>query len=74
VKISGHTSSVGGYTHNVVLSERRAAAVKRFLTNNGIDTDRIEIEGCGPDYPIASNATEKGQKENRRVDFSITHQ
>tara|TARA_B110000902_G_scaffold108089_1_gene127705 strand:+ start:8142 stop:9740 length:1599 start_codon:yes stop_codon:yes gene_type:complete len=73
VKISGHTSSVGGYSHNVVLSERRASAVKRFLTNNGVDTDRIEIEGFGPDYPIASNDTEKGQKENRRVDFSITH-
>jgi len=72
VKVSGHTSSVGGYTHNVVLSERRAEAVKRFLTNNGIDEKRIQTEGFGPDYPIASNDTPQGQRENRRVDFIIT--
>ncbi len=71
IKIAGHTSSVGGYTHNVVLSERRAAAVKRFLTNNGVDEKRIETEGHGPDYPIAPNDTPEGQKENRRVDFTI---
>ena len=71
IKISGHTSSVGGHRHNVVLSERRAAAVKRFLTNNGIETERIETEGFGPDYPIASNDTQEGQKENRRVEFTI---
>lgn len=72
IKIAGHTSSVGGYTHNVVLSERRAEAVKRFLTNNGVDENRIETNGFGPDYPIASNDTPEGQKENRRVDFTIT--
>lgn len=72
IKIAGHTSSIGGRTRNIVLSERRAEAVKRFLTNNGIDEKRISTEGFGPDYPIATNATEEGQRENRRVDFTIT--
>ncbi|PCJ65212.1 MAG: hypothetical protein COA58_10135 [Bacteroidetes bacterium] len=71
VEISGHTSSLGGYTRNQVLSQRRAGAVKKFLTNNGIKEDRIQIEGYGPDFLIASDDTEEGQKENRRVEFKI---
>lgn len=72
IKIVGHTSSVGGYTRNIVLSQRRAEAVKRFLTNNGVDDIRLVTDGFGPDYPIATNSTEEGQKENRRVEFIIT--
>lgn len=71
VKITGHTSSVGRYAHNVKLSNSRAVSVKRFLTNYGIGDKRIEIQGYGPDFPIASNDTEEGQKENRRVEFII---
>lgn len=71
IQIDGHTSSVGEYLHNLVLSRKRAAAVQRFLTNNGVSEDRIETNGYGPEYPIASNDTEAGQKENRRVEFKL---
>jgi outer membrane protein OmpA-like peptidoglycan-associated protein len=71
IQVDGHTSSVGEYLHNIVLSRKRAAAVERFLTNNGIDENRIETNGLGPDYPIAENTTEAGQKENRRVEFKL---
>jgi outer membrane protein OmpA-like peptidoglycan-associated protein len=71
VEISGHTSSAGGLTHNMVLSSRRAQAVMKFLTNNGIESKRIVTEGFGPKFPIAENETETGQRENRRVEFRI---
>lgn len=71
VEISGHTSSVGGNRHNMVLSERRAQAVLKFLVNNGIDTERIETVGYGPNMPIADNETLEGQRENRRVEFKL---
>lgn len=71
VQLDGHTSSVGEYLHNLVLSRKRAAAVQRFLMNNGISEERIETNGFGPQYPIADNSTEAGQKENRRVEFRL---
>ena len=71
VQLDGHTSSVGEYLHNLVLSRKRAAAVRRFLTNNGVSEERIETNGFGPQYPIADNSTESGQKENRRVEFRL---
>jgi outer membrane protein OmpA-like peptidoglycan-associated protein len=71
VQIDGHTSSVGDYLHNLVLSRKRAAAVERFLVNNGVTEDRIETNGYGPEFPIAPNDTEAGQKENRRVEFKL---
>jgi outer membrane protein OmpA-like peptidoglycan-associated protein len=71
VEISGHTSSLGGLEHNVKLSQRRALAVKEFLTLNGVNGERISTVGHGPKYPIASDDTEVGQKENRRVEFKL---
>jgi outer membrane protein OmpA-like peptidoglycan-associated protein len=71
VQLDGHTSSLGEYLHNLVLSRKRAAAVRRFLTNNGVSEERIETNGFGPQYPIADNSTESGQKENRRVEFRL---
>jgi len=71
IEIAGHTSSLGRLTHNKVLSLRRANAVMKFLTNNGIEEDRIETIGHGPDFPIADNETKEGQRENRRVEFKI---
>lgn len=74
VEISGHTDSRGGYEHNVDLSQRRAEAVKRYLTDNGVDTARIETRGAGPNEPIDSNDTTTGRAENRRIEVKIlTH-
>ena len=71
VEISGHTSCIGGTNHNLRLSSKRSEAVKKFLSLNGIADDRIETVGFGAQFPIASNETEAGQKENRRVEFKI---
>ena len=71
VEISGHTSTIGGVNHNLRLSLKRAEAVKKFLNLNGILDNRIETVGFGSQFPIASNETETGQKENRRVEFKI---
>ncbi len=71
IQIIGHTSSVGGYEHNIELSRRRAKQVRNYLILSGIDKDRLRSVGRGPDEPIADNATEKGQSLNRRVEVKI---
>lgn len=71
VEISGHTSGLGGLEHNIDLSQRRADAVKLFLTLNGVNSDRVQTRGYGPKYPIASDDTEQGQRLNRRVEFTL---
>ncbi len=71
IEIGGHTSAVGGYEHNMKLSEDRAKAVKRFLIVQGVDKSRLRIEGYGPNEPIDSNDTVKGQAKNRRVEIKI---
>lgn len=71
VEISGHTSSLGSKRHNYILSQKRADAVLRFLKNNGVAEDRVKTVGYGPEFPIASDETEEGQKENRRVEFKV---
>jgi outer membrane protein OmpA-like peptidoglycan-associated protein len=74
VEISGHTDSNGGYEHNVDLSQRRSAAVKQYLVENGIDEARIETRGAGPNEPIDTNDTPAGRAENRRIEVKIlTH-
>ena len=71
IELSGHTSSIGSYDHNLKLGLRRAKAVKKFLVLNGIEESRILAKGYGPDQPIADNATEDGQRLNRRVEFKV---
>ncbi len=72
VEISGHTDSVGPADYNKQLSQRRANAVKNFLTSKGIDTRRIKAVGYGEDKPIASNDDNAdGREINRRVEFKV---
>ena len=70
-KIGGHTDSDGARDHNVDLSNRRAASVKQYLIDHGIDGARLESQGFGPDEPIDSNATKKGKARNRRIEFKL---
>lgn len=67
----GHTDSVGSETYNQGLSERRAASVKSYLVNRGIDANRIYTEGKGELQPVASNKTREGRAQNRRVEIEI---
>lgn len=71
MEISGHTDSVGSREHNLDLSLRRADAVKSYLTSSGIDPARISTQGLGPDFPVASNGTEAGRQQNRRVEVVL---
>lgn len=71
VSIEGHTSSEGPADYNRSLSQRRAEAVRTYLTGKGVEPERMVAKGFGEDRPVASNATEAGRKANRRVDFLI---
>ncbi len=69
--IEGHTDSDGSNQLNQALSENRAAAVKNYLIENGISTDRLRSTGFGETKPIATNKTAKGKAMNRRVEISL---
>lgn len=75
----GHTDSIGSEAYNQRLSERRANAVRAYLTSKGIENDRIATEGKGELQPVASNKTKAGRAQNRRVEIEVvgtrnTHQ
>lgn len=67
--IEGHTSNDGEADENLVLSQMRAAAVKAFLVETGINPDRLRTEGYGEERPIYDNDTPEGRALNRRVQF-----
>lgn len=71
IRIVGHTDAVGSDEANMRLSLGRAKAVRAELISRGIDADRIEYEGRGESEPIATNDTEEGRQQNRRVEFEI---
>lgn len=72
VDVYGHTDNTGSDAYNEDLSQRRAVAVATVLANQGIDQRRFYIEGRGESDPIASNATETGRSQNRRVEIQIS--
>jgi outer membrane protein OmpA-like peptidoglycan-associated protein len=74
IAISGHTDNVGTTSFNRDLSDARARAVMSYLIEKGIERKRLKAKGYGDSKPIASNDTEEGRQENRRVEFTITHQ
>jgi outer membrane protein OmpA-like peptidoglycan-associated protein len=69
--VHGHTDSRGAAAYNRDLSQRRAQAVVKYLTDKGIAFERLEARGFGPDKPIGSNDTDEGRARNRRVEFKI---
>ena len=71
VELEGHTDSVGTDAYNLGLSERRANAVKTFLSGQSVVADRMTPVGYGESQPIASNDTEEGREENRRVELKV---
>ena len=72
VDVYGHTDSPGSDCYNLDLSQRRAVAVGTILANQGVDQRRFRIEGLGESDPIASNATEAGRQQNRRVEIQLS--
>lgn len=71
IDVNGHTDSTGSLQHNQDLSQRRAQSVAGYLGSQGIDQRRISAVGFGPSQPVASNASEAGRAQNRRVEIQI---
>ena len=69
--IEGHTDSVGSSSNNKRLSQKRADAVKKFLSDRGVGTDRLTSKGYGEEKPIATNDTKEGRQKNRRVEMTV---
>lgn len=72
VNIVGHTDSTGTEEYNQALSERRAASIKNYLIEQGVDANIITTSGMGESQPIATNATAEGRAQNRRVEATFT--
>ncbi len=71
VDIVGYTDSTGSADYNQKLSQRRAAAVKNFLMDNGVSPRIMTTLGRGEENPVASNASADGRARNRRVEITI---
>jgi outer membrane protein OmpA-like peptidoglycan-associated protein len=74
ITVEGYTDNVGSDAYNLELSQRRAEAVRDFFVQNGISADRINARGLGEEYPVASNETQAGRQENRRVQIIIVNE
>ncbi|QFT86786.1 putative lipoprotein YiaD precursor [Halomonas sp. THAF12] len=72
VNIAGHTDSTGDAGYNQQLSERRAQAVGNYLSQSGVASNRLYMNGYGENQPVASNETEAGRAQNRRVEITLT--
>lgn len=71
ILITGHTDSKGSDEYNMRLSDGRANAVRQALIDRGIAPERLKAEGRGETEPIATNDTEEGRAENRRIEIEI---
>jgi OOP family OmpA-OmpF porin len=69
IAINGYTDNSGAKDHNQTLSENRALTVKNEIVKSGIAADRLTSKGFGQESPIASNDTEDGKAQNRRVEL-----
>ncbi|SDM17950.1 OmpA-OmpF porin, OOP family [Daejeonella rubra] len=69
VQLDGHASAEGTEEYNMSLSRDRANSVKTYLVNSGIAASRVAVTAYGESRPVASNATEAGRVENRRVEI-----
>lgn len=71
IEVAGHTDAVGTQATNQKLSENRALSVRTYLSEQGIDPNRIETVGYGEDQPVASNDTDEGKAHNRRTEIRV---
>jgi outer membrane protein OmpA-like peptidoglycan-associated protein len=71
IEVAGHTDSVGGDAYNQQLSEKRASSVATYLSSHGVDRSRMVTVGAGEAHPVATNETDAGRAQNRRVEITI---
>jgi outer membrane protein OmpA-like peptidoglycan-associated protein len=72
INIAGHTDSTGDAGYNQQLSERRAQAVGQYLGRSGVASSRLNMQGYGENQPVASNDSESGRAQNRRVELTLS--
>ncbi|EOW6618019.1 OmpA family lipoprotein [Cronobacter dublinensis] len=72
VNVVGYTDSTGGQALNMKLSQQRAESVASALITQGVAANRIRTGGMGPANPVASNSTEEGKAQNRRVEITLS--
>jgi OmpA-OmpF porin, OOP family len=71
IELGGHTDNVGSNELNNKLSQDRADSVREYMIGKGIEPDRIQSKGYGETKPVATNDTDEGRQQNRRVEFTI---
>jgi len=71
LQIAGHTDSQGNDQNNLILSKKRAEAVRNFMVSQTITEDRLNVLYFGETMPIADNSTPEGRQKNRRVEMKI---
>jgi len=69
IELRGHSDSMGSRAVNLQLARRRAEAVKAYLVEKGIEAERLRVRTYGESKPVASNATQEGRLQNRRVEL-----
>jgi OOP family OmpA-OmpF porin len=69
VLIKGYTDAVGSTTYNISVSQFRANSIKSYLVGKGVNPDDLVAMGLGPKNPMASNDTQEGRQQNRRVEI-----
>lgn len=72
VNVVGYTDSTGTRALNMRLSQQRADSVASALIVQGVASNRLRTQGAGPDNPVASNSTEAGKAQNRRVEITLS--
>jgi outer membrane protein OmpA-like peptidoglycan-associated protein len=71
LEVAGHTDSVGSDVYNDQLSQKRAQSVANYLMSRNVSSQRLMTVGGGERYPVASNETDAGRAQNRRVEISV---
>jgi len=72
IKLGGYTDNTGNANSNLKLSGDRATSVKKELAGLGIADSRLEAEGYGQEHPVATNDTDEGKAQNRRISVRVT--
>jgi len=71
LRVEGHTDSDGTEASNLVLSQLRAAAVVKWLTDHGVALGRLTSVGCGASDPLVPNTSPDNKQRNRRTEFDV---
>jgi len=72
INIDGHTDADGSEQYNQRLSEDRANLIVAYLTENGVERNRMTATGYGETKPVGDNSTDEGKAQNRRIEFTVT--